>query len=59
MTFALLVLADGFAASNRLFNLAALVVVTSTLAHGLTDKPGVDWIARRSRPRSARHPSGP
>jgi NhaP-type Na+/H+ and K+/H+ antiporter len=59
MTFALLVLADGFAASNRLFNLAALVVVTSTLAHGLTDKPGVDWIARRSGPTATRHPSGP
>ena len=47
MTFALLVLAEGFAASERLFNLAALVVFTSTIAHGLTDKPGIDWIARR------------
>jgi NhaP-type Na+/H+ or K+/H+ antiporter len=48
MTFALLVLAQGFAASEQLFNLAALVVVVSTIAHGLSDKPGVDWIARRS-----------
>jgi NhaP-type Na+/H+ or K+/H+ antiporter len=48
MTFALLVLAAGFDASSRLFNAAALVVVVSTIAHGLSDAPGVDWIARRS-----------
>jgi NhaP-type Na+/H+ and K+/H+ antiporter len=48
MTFALLVLAEGFGSSERLFNLAALVVFVSTIAHGLSDKPGVDWIARRS-----------
>ncbi|MEA2129620.1 MAG: sodium/hydrogen antiporter [Solirubrobacteraceae bacterium] len=48
MTFALLVLAEGFGPSERLFNLAALVVFVSTIAHGLSDKPGVDWIARRS-----------
>jgi hypothetical protein len=39
---------DGFGSSPLLFNLAALVVVLSTIAHGLSDKPGVDWIARRS-----------
>jgi NhaP-type Na+/H+ or K+/H+ antiporter len=48
MTFALLVLAEGLPASGTLFNLAALVVVVSTVAHGLSDAPGVDWIARRS-----------
>jgi NhaP-type Na+/H+ or K+/H+ antiporter len=48
MTFALLVLAAGLAASSQLFNLAALVVFVSTIAHGLSDAPGVDWIARRS-----------
>jgi NhaP-type Na+/H+ or K+/H+ antiporter len=48
MTFALLVLSEGLPASVTLFNLAALVVVVSTIAHGLTDAPGVDWIARRS-----------
>jgi NhaP-type Na+/H+ or K+/H+ antiporter len=50
MTFALLVLAEGFDASSTLFNLAALVVFVSTIAHGLSDQPGVDWIARRSQP---------
>jgi NhaP-type Na+/H+ or K+/H+ antiporter len=48
MTFALLVLAAGFGASEQLFNIAALVVFVSTVAHGLSDKPGVDWIARRT-----------
>ena len=45
MTFALLVLSAGLDASSTLFNLAALVVVVSTIAHGLSDAPGVDWIA--------------
>lgn len=48
MTFALLVLAEGLGASAQLFNIAALVVFVSTIAHGLSDAPGVDWIARRS-----------
>ena len=48
MTFALLVLAEGLTTSERLFHLAALAVFVSTIAHGLSDKPGVDWIARRS-----------
>jgi NhaP-type Na+/H+ and K+/H+ antiporter len=53
MTFALLVLAEGFDASSRLFNLAALVVFVSTIAHGLSDEPGVDWIARRTAARAS------
>jgi NhaP-type Na+/H+ or K+/H+ antiporter len=57
MTFALLVLAEGLDASSRLFNLAALVVFVSTIAHGLSDGPGVDWIARRS-PERLRVPDG-
>jgi NhaP-type Na+/H+ or K+/H+ antiporter len=48
MTFALLVLTAGFGSSQQLFDLAALVVFVSTIAHGLSDKPGMDWIARRS-----------
>jgi NhaP-type Na+/H+ and K+/H+ antiporter len=48
MTFALLVLASGASASRDLFGLAALVVVVSVLAHGLTDEPGAEWIARRA-----------
>jgi len=49
MTFSLLVLGQGVAAGERIFDLAALVVICSVLAHGLTDHAGVDWIARRTR----------
>jgi NhaP-type Na+/H+ or K+/H+ antiporter len=48
MTFSLLVLSQGLPDGDRLFNLAALCVVCSILAHGLTDTPGVGWIARRT-----------
>jgi NhaP-type Na+/H+ or K+/H+ antiporter len=50
MTFSLLVLSAGFAGDERIFNLAALCVFVSILAHGLTDTPGSEWIARREAP---------
>jgi sodium/hydrogen antiporter len=53
MTFALFVLGDRISASIRIFNLAALVVFCSVIAHGLTDTPGAEWIARRSEEASA------
>ncbi len=48
MTFSLLVLGTAFPTSERIFNLAALCVFTSILAHGLTDTPGSNWVSRRS-----------
>ena len=48
MTFSLLVLGEAFEASERIFNLAALCVFVSILAHGLTDTPGSNWVASRS-----------
>jgi NhaP-type Na+/H+ or K+/H+ antiporter len=48
MTFSLLVLSEGISAGNDIFNLAALVVFTSIIAHGLTDTPGAEWLARRA-----------
>ncbi|HEY3828002.1 MAG TPA: cation:proton antiporter [Solirubrobacteraceae bacterium] len=48
MTFALLVLDQHIPNGERIFDLAALVVFCSILAHGLTDTPGANWIARRS-----------
>ena len=48
MTFSLLVLAEGVPAGEQIFNLAALTVFVSIVVHGLTDTPGVEWIARRS-----------
>jgi sodium/hydrogen antiporter len=50
MTFSLLVLAQ--TGSERIFNLAALCVVTSILAHGLTDQPGSEWVANRAARRA-------
>jgi NhaP-type Na+/H+ or K+/H+ antiporter len=48
MTFALLVLSQGIPQGSRIFNLAALAVFTSIVAHGLTDAPGANWIARHA-----------
>ncbi len=48
MTFALLVLAQPIPGNERIFQLAALVVLCSCIAHGLTDTPGSEWIARRA-----------
>jgi sodium/hydrogen antiporter len=48
MTFSLLVLSQHIAAGPRIYNLAALVVFCSIIAHGLTDHPGAEWIARRT-----------
>jgi NhaP-type Na+/H+ or K+/H+ antiporter len=48
MTFSLLVLTQGITSGTRIFNLAALTVLCSVIAHGLTDTPGADWIARHA-----------
>src|SRR4029079_10761372 len=48
MTFSLLVLASGITAGERIFDLAALVVMCSIVAHGLTDTPGSEWMARHA-----------
>ena len=50
MTFSLLLLSQPIAQNERMFNIAALVVFCSILAHGLTDQPGSEWIARRAVP---------
>jgi NhaP-type Na+/H+ or K+/H+ antiporter len=48
MTFSLLVLSRGIASGTRIFNIAALTVFVSILAHGLTDTPGANAIARHA-----------
>jgi sodium/hydrogen antiporter len=48
MTFSLLVLGSDVPAAERIFDLAALVVLCSIVAHGLTDTPGSEWMARRA-----------
>ena len=56
MTFSLLVLGEGVPGAERIFNLAALCVFASILAHGLTDTPGqrVARLRREARPAPAR-----
>ncbi|HEY2161374.1 MAG TPA: cation:proton antiporter [Solirubrobacteraceae bacterium] len=58
MTFSLLVLADRIPSGLRIFNLAALTVFCSIIAHGLTDTPGADWIGRRAEAAEARETAG-
>jgi NhaP-type Na+/H+ or K+/H+ antiporter len=54
MTFSLFVLSEGIPDGERIFNLAALVVVCSVIAHGLSDTPGSEWIGRRAEARERR-----
>jgi sodium/hydrogen antiporter len=54
MTFSLLVLGEAIPDGERIFNLAALVVVCSVVAHGLSDTPGAEWIGRRAEQRERR-----
>src|SRR4051812_20981766 len=53
MTFALLVLGSSAAEGDRIANIAALAVLTSVIAHGVTDQPGSEWIGRRAARRAA------
>jgi sodium/hydrogen antiporter len=62
MTFSILILAEGIADGERIFNVAALAVFCSIIAHGLTDTPGSEWLARREATRRdapATQASGP
>jgi NhaP-type Na+/H+ or K+/H+ antiporter len=47
MTFSLFVLGSAVPGAARIANLAALAVFTSVLAHGLSDTPAANWLARR------------
>jgi NhaP-type Na+/H+ or K+/H+ antiporter len=51
MTFSLLVLGKAIPAGERIFDIAALAVVCSIIAHGVTDTPGSNWIADREEAR--------
>ncbi len=48
MTFSLFVLSTRGTGALRIFDLAALVVFCSIIAHGVTDTAGAEWLARRS-----------
>jgi sodium/hydrogen antiporter len=48
MTFALFVLGSAAPEASRVVGIAALAVFISIIAHGLTDQPGSEWMARRA-----------
>jgi len=55
MAFALLVLGSAAPEAERVANIAALAVLVSIIAHGLTDHAGSEWISRRE-PTQSRSP---
>jgi NhaP-type Na+/H+ or K+/H+ antiporter len=48
MTFALFVLGSTDPNAGRIAGIAALTVFISIIAHGLTDHPGAEWMAKRA-----------
>jgi len=56
MTFALLVLAANPPAADEVTSIAALAVFVSIFAHGLTDHPGSEWMARHAERKEERAP---
>ena len=57
MTFSILVLSEGISRGSEIFNLAALAVFVSIIAHGVTDTPGRSgWPAAPSVARRERRP---
>ena len=48
MAFSLLVLNRQIAEAERIFDIAALAVFVSIIAHGLSDHPGAEWMAAHS-----------
>jgi NhaP-type Na+/H+ or K+/H+ antiporter len=44
MTFSLLILSENLRHGTTIFDLAALTVIVSVFAHGLTDRAGAEWM---------------
>jgi sodium/hydrogen antiporter len=49
MLFALFVLKSGVGNGELIFDIAAIAIIASIVAHGLTDTMGAQWLARRVR----------
>jgi NhaP-type Na+/H+ or K+/H+ antiporter len=47
MLFALFVLKSDVSDGNLIFDIAAIAIICSIVAHGLTDTVGARWLARR------------
>jgi sodium/hydrogen antiporter len=55
VAFSLLVLSHQVEAGTRIFDLAALAVFSSIVLHGVTEGPGVRWIASRDAEQDVTH----
>ena len=53
MTFLLFVLGSAASDAERIAGIAALAVFISIIAHGLTDHPGAEWMARHAEREAA------
>jgi sodium/hydrogen antiporter len=49
MAFSLLILGRQIASANRIFDIAALAVFASIIAHGLSDHPASEWMGRHAQ----------
>jgi NhaP-type Na+/H+ or K+/H+ antiporter len=58
MLFALLVLKSRVGNGKLIFDIAAIAVIASIVAHGLTDTLGVRWIGRRTKEAQSRAAGG-
>jgi NhaP-type Na+/H+ or K+/H+ antiporter len=47
MLFALFVFKSGVGGRDLIFDVAAIAIIASIVAHGLTDTVGARWLARR------------
>ena len=54
MTFSLLILSDNLLHGTTIFNLAALTVIVSVFAHGVTDRAGAEWMGAHAERAAAR-----
>jgi sodium/hydrogen antiporter len=59
MLFALFVLNSHAPDRSAVFDVASFVILSSILAHGLTDTVGAGWIERRMRGHGEEEPEGP
>jgi NhaP-type Na+/H+ or K+/H+ antiporter len=54
MTFSLLILSENLRHGTTIFNLAALTVIVSVFAHGLTDRAGAEWMGAHAERAAAK-----
>ena len=54
MTFSLLILSEHLRNGATIFDLAALTVIVSVFAHGVTDRAGSEWMGAHAERAAAK-----